>query len=70
MAEDKVYSGEWQLVDATGAQMISLFRQKVPGGWLVMCGMNETAASSFVPDADWSWDPPIKQGRKKGGGFY
>lgn len=69
MAEDEIKSGEWQMVDSEGAQ-ISLFRQRVPGGWLVVCSMNETATSSFVPDPDGSWDPPIKQGRKKGGSFY
>jgi len=69
MAEEQTYTAEWEMVNSTGSN-IRQFRQKVPGGWLVVCSMDESTASTFIADAGHTWDPPIKQGRKKGGGFY
>ena len=62
------YTAEWQLVDSSGAQ-IQQFRQRVPGGWLVLCSMGDATTSVFLPDPDEAWTPPIKQSRKLGG-FY
>ena len=69
MADEHTYTGEWEMVNSTGSD-IRQFRQKVPGGWLVMCTSGESSSSSYLPDPGWTWDPPIKQGRKKGAGFY
>jgi hypothetical protein len=65
-ADDKTkWQGDWELVE-TGGTTLHQFRQRVPGGWLVMCAMNETASMTFLPDAAYVWNPPIKQSRKKG----
>lgn len=60
------YTGEWELIDSGTGSTIQQFRQRVPGGWLVLCGMNSGTTMTFLPDADGSWDPPLKQSRKKG----
>ena len=66
MADEETYSAEWEMVDSGQAQ-IRQFRQRVPGGWIVLCNMEESTATTFVPDPDGRWTPPLKQGRKKGG---
>ncbi len=71
MSEEKQpesFSAEWELVEATGAP-VRQFRQKVAGGWLVVCAVEDTASAVFLPDPDYSWQPPIKQSRKRQGYF-
>lgn len=69
MSDEKTYPGTWEMVDSSGAS-IRQFRQRVVGGWLVVCTVDEQSTSLFVPDPNGEWDPPIKQGRKKSDGFF
>ncbi|RMG19008.1 MAG: hypothetical protein D6731_00640 [Planctomycetota bacterium] len=61
-------TAEWELVDGSGAS-IRQYRQRVPGGWLVVLQLDEQVSSCFLPDPEHAWRPPLKQGRKKGGFF-
>lgn len=58
------WPGEWELVEGPGAGLQEM-RQKVPGGWLVLCTGGSGVALTFLPDPSWQWTPPIKQSRKK-----
>ena len=58
------WPGEFELVEGPGGGLQEM-RQKVPGGWLVLCTAASGAALTFLPDPGWTWDPPIKQSRKK-----
>lgn len=59
------FTGEWELVEATGS-LFQQFRQRVPGGWLVVVAMGDSPSMSYLPDPQGEWNPPIKQSRKKG----
>lgn len=61
------HKGEWELVDETGSG-VRQFRQRVPGGWLVLVSLDGQTGVTFLPDPDHEWDPPIKRSRKRG--FY
>jgi hypothetical protein len=62
---EKQWPGEWELVE-TGGGLQQQFRQKVPGGWLVMCMIADSSSMTFLPDPSHEWNPPIKQSRKRG----
>ncbi len=53
----------WQRLKPGGASMQhrSLFRVKVPGGWIVRDGDNSssTVQTFFLPDAAGEWDPEL-----------
>ncbi len=65
-ASGEKYTAEWELIDSATGATIQQFRQRVPGGWLVLCAMGAGTAMVHLPDPDGSWDPPLKQSRKKG----
>jgi len=58
------HDSEWEMVEGTGSS-IRQFRQWVPGGWLVLCAIDETSSAVFLPDPDHLWRPPIKKSRKR-----
>jgi hypothetical protein len=62
------FTGEWEMIDGS-MPSIRQFRQRIPGGWLVLCAMEESTAMVIVPDATSDWTPPIKQSRKRGTAF-
>jgi hypothetical protein len=64
---EETYTGDWELVETTGG--VRQYRQRVFGGWLVFCQVDENASMTFLPDPNGEWNPPVKQGRK-GGGYY
>ena len=65
-AETKpAWPGDWELIE-TGGTSLQQFRQRVPGGWLVMCAWSDSSTMTFLPDPAGEWSPPIKQSRKKG----
>jgi hypothetical protein len=66
---DQTYTAEWDMIESSGAA-IRQFRQKVVGGWLVVCSMEDKSTALFLADPDWSWNPPVKVGRKKSDGFF
>lgn len=53
----------WQKIKSGGESMQhrSLFRAKVPGGWLVRDGDNSssTVQTFFLPDPTEAWDPEL-----------
>ena len=53
----------WQRLKPGGASMQhrSMFRVKVPGGWIVRDGDNSssTVQTFFLPDAAGAWDPEL-----------
>ncbi|MBX3472211.1 MAG: hypothetical protein KF878_35615 [Planctomycetes bacterium] len=61
----QAWPGDWELVE-TGGTSMQQFRQRVPGGWLVLCAMGDTSSMTFLPDPQGEWAPPLKQSRKKG----
>jgi len=56
----------WQRLKPGGASMQhrSMFRVKVPGGWIVRDGDNSssTVQTFFLPDATAAWDPELMPG--------
>ncbi|MBL4847138.1 MAG: hypothetical protein JKY65_16580 [Planctomycetes bacterium] len=62
--EGPTYTGAWEMVDSS-MPSIRQFRQSVPGGWLILCSTDEGSSTTFLPDAERAWQPPIKQSRKK-----
>lgn len=58
------HSAEWEMTDGS-MSMIRQFRQRVPGGWLVLHVAENGSSSVFLPDPDHSWNPPIKVSRKR-----
>ncbi|MEZ6185886.1 MAG: hypothetical protein R3F62_12860 [Planctomycetota bacterium] len=62
------HPGEWEMIEDTGSG-IRQWRQLVPGGWLVLVGLDEGNTAVFFPDPDHAWKPPIKQTRKRSGYF-
>ena len=50
MADEQNYTAEWEMINSSGSN-IRQFRQKVPGGWLVVCSMDESATSTFIARA-------------------
>jgi hypothetical protein len=53
----------WQRLRPGGASMQarSMFRAKVPGGWIVRDGDNSSATvqTFFLPDPESAWDPEL-----------
>jgi hypothetical protein len=60
------YTGEWELVETQTGAAIQQFRQRVPGGWLVLCASGGSTTMVHLPDPTGEWNPPLKQSRKKG----
>lgn len=58
------HPGEWDMIEDTGSG-IRQWRQLVPGGWLVLIGIDESNTAVFFPDPDHTWQPPIKVNRKR-----
>lgn len=48
---------QWKSVETSGIGMpnVSVFRAKVPGGWLVFVDRGGANGLTFVPDADNKW---------------
>jgi hypothetical protein len=42
--------------EALSSSPVSLWRSKVPGGWLVAAGQSQGSGVCFYPDPDHSWD--------------
>lgn len=60
------WPGDWDLIDSGGSTGgVIQTRQKVPGGWLVMCANTGQMTLTFFPDPQHEWNPPLKQSRKK-----
>lgn len=62
--QDEAKGGDWEMIDTT-MSTIGQFRQRVPGGWLVLCTAEGGCTSTFLPDPDGAWSPPIKTSRKR-----
>ena len=63
-SEGPAFTGEWDMIDGT-MPSIRQFRQAVPGGWLVLCATDEGSSTTYLPDPNGEWQPPLKQSRKK-----
>ena len=48
---------EWKKIEDSGASHYgSVYRAKVPGGWLVLVAQTEGTALTFYPDPNHTWN--------------
>jgi hypothetical protein len=45
----------WEKLDSAPAHF-SVYRAKVPGGWLVTTNLHDSLGITFYPDANHEWD--------------